>query len=189
MGKKLKIFTPLLYLKLENKSLSVHTWGFPLLLAVFISIIAVILPESVNVYGDNGLIRSINQLLSILVAFYIASLAAIATFKSDVLDDKFAGEAVKLTVKRSGKTQTEELTRRKFLSLLFAYCAFVAMAVFCAGELAILLKNNITEIIQHDLTLEVAKIIFMFFYAFALSNLLSTTLLGLHYLADRIHRP
>ena len=120
MGKELKIFTPLLYLKLENKSLSVHIWGFPLLLAVFICVIALLLSESVNVYGDDGLIRSINQLLSILVAFYIASLAAIATFKNDVLDSKFAGEPVKLTVKRSGKKETEEVTRRKFLRIASA---------------------------------------------------------------------
>ena len=131
-------------------------------------------------YGDDGLIRSINQLLSILVAFYIASLAAIATFKNDVLDSKFAGEPVKLTVKRSGKKETEELTRRKFLCCLFAYCAFVAMAVFCVGELAILLKNNVKAVIQNDLILEILKLGFLFCYAFALSNLLSTTLLGLH---------
>ncbi|MCB1562709.1 MAG: hypothetical protein KDJ75_03965 [Alphaproteobacteria bacterium] len=189
MSKKLKIFTPLLYLKLENKSLSAHTWGFPLVLALFISVIALLLPENVNVYGDNGLIRSINQLLSILVAFYIASLAAIATFKSDILDGKFSGEPMKLTVKRSGKKETEELNRRKFLCLLFAYCAFVAMTVFCIGELAVLLKGNVGAVITKAWVLEAAKFAFMFFYAFAISNLLSTTLLGLHYLADRIHRP
>jgi len=190
MLQKLKIFTPLFYLRLENnKGLSAHTWTFPLILTIFIVVISFLLPESVNIYGQNGLVRSINQLLSVLVAFYIASLAAIATFKSDTLDKKTTGSPVTLTVVRSGKKEQEELTRRKFLCLLFAYCAFMSIMIFCMGELAVLMKTNVLAVVTDSLFLSILKFIFMITYTFAICNLLSTTLLGLHYLADRIHRP
>ncbi len=189
MAQRLKIFTPLLYLRLKNKGLCAHTWTFPFMLTVFIVFISSLLPESVNVYGENGLVRSINQLLSILVAFYIASLAAIATFKSDSLDKKITGSPVTLIVKRSGKKETEKLTRRKFLCLLFAYCAFMSITIFCMGELAVLLKENFLTVVTNSHVLGASKIAFAVVYTFAISNLLSTTLLGLHYLADRIHRP
>ncbi len=185
----MKIFTPLLYLKLRNGGLNAHTWWFPLALAVFINIFAQFLPEGINVYGSDGLIRSINQLLSVLVAFYIASLAAIATFKSDHLDSKFAGKPMELTVIRSGKEETEELSRRRFLCFLFAYCAYVALVLFCVGEIAILFKGNLSAFFTEGWCLEFGKLLFMFLYTFTISNLLSSTLLGLHYLADRIHRP
>jgi len=185
---KLKIFTPLLYLRLDNKSLNVYRWWLPLFLAVIICVIALILPQKVNIYEDSGLVRSINRLLSILIPFYIASLAAIASFKRELLELKFAGEPMKLKVNRSGKKIIEELSRRKFLCLLFAYCAFVALFVFCIGELAILLTGNTKAVITEYSLIIIVKFVFMLFYAFAISNLLSSTLLGLHYLADRIHR-
>lgn len=186
---KLKIFTPLLYLKLKNRSLITYTWFIPIILALIISVFALFLPKSMNVYEDNTPIRSINQLLSILVPFYIVSLAAIATFKSDILDAEISGESITLTVKRSGQEVTENLTRRRFLCFLFAYCAFISLAIFCIGELAKFLTDYLNAVKNDDSVWEIIKCIFIFCYAFAIGNLFSTTLLGLHHLADRIHRP
>ena len=72
-----KIFTPLLYLRLENKFLNLYTWKIPLFFSILIVMGIIFLPIKVNIFNLNGVIESINQLLSILVGFYIGSLAAI----------------------------------------------------------------------------------------------------------------
>ena len=122
-----------------------------------------------------------------LIGFYIAALAAIATFPSATLDEEISGNPTQLNVMRRGTQLTITLSRRRFLSYLFGYLAFMSLFLFITG--VALLTADIT-IDSKEINLSyICKLLGASVYFFWVYNTLVATLLGLHYLTDRIHRP
>ncbi|MBL1419558.1 MAG: hypothetical protein COC24_003515 [Alphaproteobacteria bacterium] len=148
-----------------------------------------LLPTKVNVLGAGGFVSALNQLLSILVAFYIASLAAVSSFSSSYLDKKIAGLPIRLNVIHQRKKNVIELTRRMFLSTMFGYLAFISIFIYVLGVLAIQLGADIAVLLEDYIAINTSRFIFVTAYTLLCTNLLFTTLLGLHYMSDRIHRP
>ena len=159
-----------------------------MLISIVIILVLCALPKSIAIIGDRGLISIITNLIQILVGFYIASLAAVATFQKDGLDDLLAGDPVTLNVNRQGKYKEIPLTRRKFLCFLFGYLSFMGIILYFTGAVAELLSENIKILAPAYISLVVVKCVFLFLYLLATSHLFVTTLLGLHYMTDRMHR-
>ena len=185
---KVHIFTPLKYLRLKGKGLGLYQWQLPLIGTLILLGILIITPN-INIFGSNGFIKSINSLLAILVGFFITSLAAIATIESDNLENKLENDGVKLKEK--------SLTRRIFLCYLFGYNSFLAIVLYIVGELAFIFNENIKTLIpNYKYSLNIIElsihscleIPFLIFYTFFLNSLLITTLFGLHYLSEKIHK-
>ncbi len=188
MLQKLKIFEPLSYLRIKNYQIKWFSFYIPLFSTAFFLAVYFFLPSRLNIFGNDGLIASISQLLSVLVGFYIASLAAVATFAQENLDKTIKGEKTTLKQVRKGKIFNEELTRRRFLCLLFGYCSWISIHLFILGTFSKLIENDIQLLIKPEYH-ELIIIIFLSIYMFFFFNLMITTLLGLNYLTDRIHRP
>ena len=188
MLRRLKIFEPLSYLRIKNSQIKLFSFYIPLILTAFFLAAYHFLPLKLNVFGNDGLIASISQLLSVLVGFYIASLAAVATFPNENLDQSIKGESATLKNLRGGKKNNENLTRRRFLCLLFGYCSWLSMYLFIFGTLSKLIENNIQMIVKPEYH-ELLIMAFLCIYIFSFINLMVTTLLGLSYLTERIHRP
>ena len=72
--------------------------------------------------------------MGILIGFYIAALAAVSSFRNDTLDRELSGRPVKLVNARQGKKKEEILTRRRFLAVLFGYCAVLSICLYIAGS-------------------------------------------------------
>ena len=146
-----------------------------------------ILSPHVNILGEGGLVASINSSIGFLIGFYIAALAAVATFEHKSLDKKLAGKPAVFVYYQAGKQWNEELTRRKFLSFLFGYCSFISIILFMAGVFAQIFHDAIRILVptQHHVLLTA---IFVAGYMFVFFNLIITTFLGLFYLTDRLHR-
>ncbi len=140
-----------------------------------------------KIFGDKGLLDLIVGLLQILTGFYIASLAAVATFNKSDMDSKMKGEPAKLSVLVRGVPVTEELTRRRFLCLMFGYLSFVSIFLYFAGGVANLFSSHIAGLLPLKLH-SWAKWLFVWIYLTITANLIVTTLLGLFYMSDRIHR-
>jgi hypothetical protein len=183
-----KMFEPINYLRIRNSHLLWYSYLIPISLSVIFSFLFLFLPKDLNVFGDKGLVDSINGLLSILAGFYIASLAAVATFQNSNLDKFIQGEQAMLRGKRSGKEFMEELTRRRFLCLLFGYCSLLSIFLFIIGIFSRLFKENLKFFIAIQLYKPLIAF-FILIYMFLFFNLVVTTLIGLNYLTDRIHRP
>lgn len=147
----------------------------------------VILSPHVDILGESGLVASINSSIGFLIGFYIAALAAVATFEHKSLDKKIAGKPAVFTYYQADKRWDEELTRRKFLSFLFGYCSFVSIILFIMGVFAQIFHNGIKLAIpiQYHVLLTA---VFVAVYMFVFFNLIITTFLGLFYLTDRLHR-
>ena len=124
---------------------------------------------------EKGLFGQINNLLQMLVGFYVASLAAVATFPNAALDQNV----------RNARLNGVDLTRRRLLSLLFGYLAFLSLFLYLLGALGMLIAKPL-----HVLAIAYpwVRAGLVSAYTFALWNLLCVTMLGLYYLVDKIYQ-
>ena len=95
---------------------------------------------------------------------------------------------VRLEHKVNTETFFENLSRRRFLSFLFGYMAFLTLTLYIVGYVYLIADKYCLNVWMPSWRPLVFKV-FWCVYVFALANLLSNTLLGLFYLTDRIHRP
>ena len=141
-----------------------------------------ILPIKPSIIGTGGIIHQINSVIQILTGFYIASLAAVATFKSERLNEIMKGSDPATLMGPKGE---ETLTRRRFLCLLFSYLVTLCFILIIAGVSAEIISKNLqllpTEVFQG------AKYVALLLYTFLVSQFIVVTLLGLYYIADKLH--
>lgn len=187
MGVFTQLLTPLSYLRIRHPVKPWFDWYVPLIMTTPVFLVLLFLPKDVDIFGNNGLIFIITDLIKILVGFYIAALAAIATFHRDQMDQVLSGDSAILTVNRKGVIKQSDLTRRRFLCYMFGYLAFMGIFIYFVGAAATLLYSNL-QVLPNLWWVIGLKWFFIYCYLFITANLLSTTLLGLHFMTDRIHR-
>jgi hypothetical protein len=142
-----------------------------------------------NVWGADGIISSTQGFVQGLPGFYIAALAAIATFgQQTTLDKVIPSPTPTLHTSYSGTWVEMKLTRRRFLCLMFAYLTAVSivlslLAYYCraiAAPARVLLPASIVDSVSFLLL--ATYLLFLF-------QLVVVTLWGLYYLGDRMHQP
>lgn len=137
-----------------------------------------LLPIKPAILGDGGIIHQINSVIQILTGFYIASLAAVATFNSDRLNAIMDGS-------QPASLADEVLTRRRFLCLLFSYLVTLCFILLVGGISAPIVSRNVQYLFPS--VFPSIKYSALFLYTFMTSQLIVITLLGLFYIADKIH--
>ena len=187
--KHTKILTVFSFLQLRSPDIYWYQWIYP----------SMIFGLGYGIYLFGGqqwfsvdqpkMIDDVNSLMGILVGFYIAALAAVSTFNNASLDQIMKGRAPTLIKLRQGEKNVETLTRRRFLSVLFGYCACLSIILYIFG----VVQAHVTADLPHILWLQTlndwAHSFAWACYLWLLSSLLVVTLLGLHYLVERMHRP
>lgn len=182
-----QLLTPLAYLRIEHPLKRRFDLYVPFFIAAGITLFLFLLPNEISAFGRDGLVDGISGLIQILVGFFIASLAAVSTFQRSNLDEPLEGSPALLAVPIKGKKQKVTLTRRRFLSYLFGYLSFVALFLYFLGLFGTLSVDGVRALVP-AVAHTAVKWIFISFYMFGVANLMVTTLLGLHYMTDRIHR-
>ncbi|GAK26254.1 hypothetical protein [Serratia liquefaciens] len=172
-----KLVTPLGYFFIKHPEKRWFDIAFPVLFSAIIVLIISYMPKHVSLIGKDSLISLVNGILQILSGFYIASMAAVATFQKDGMDEVMDGEPPKL----KGKP----LTRRQFMTHLFGYLAFLSIVLYFVGGALQLAGPSIKDI---ELFSNVyVRILALFLYLFAVSNILFTTALGMFFMIDKMH--
>ena len=184
MRKYQQLLTPLSFLRVRSPELPVYQWQLPAILSAIAVIAYYALPVSPPVFTDKGLVNTVNGLLNTLIGFYIAALAAVATFPNASLDAKMKGRAPTITTFRQDQTFEETLTRRRFLVILFGYCAFISIMLFALGVISLLVAPSFSKVAW----LPAMRLAWLSVYFSMAASLFVATLLGLHYLIDRMHR-
>lgn len=184
MRKYQHLLTPLSYLRLRSADLSFFQWVLPIIIASIGIAGFYALPLQPPLLSDKGLINTVNGLLNTLVGFYIAALAAIAAFPNKVLDETMKGSTPVLTIYRQGRVTEEKLTRRRFLVILFGYCAFLSIMLFALGVVSAMIAPSVVKVPR----VETLRFVWICAYFLMASSLFVATMLGLHYLIDRMHR-
>lgn len=182
-----QLLTPIRYLRIRHSAKVFLDWLIPACISVLATTCLMAFPQPVRLHGSSSLISVFTDLLQVLVGFYIAALAAVATFDRPSMDAPIDGEPMLLYERRNGARVPVHLSRRRFLSMMFGYLAFLALGLYFLGAIANLLAQNLLSVIPVAMH-KVATAAFLLCYLFGISSLFVTTLLGLHYLSDRIHR-
>jgi hypothetical protein len=113
-----RIWVPLRYLLIRHSG----KWKFELLLPIILCAIfsSPLFVEAFrkDALSNFDLLSKTTSLLGTLAGFYVAALAAVATFGRPEMDETMQGP-VTLKHVRGSITYIEELSRRRFLSFLF----------------------------------------------------------------------
>lgn len=179
-----KILTAFTFFRLRSADLRYFQFIYPSVLAVFIFVSHWYLSETMFHINLEKVVANATTLMGVLIGFYIAALAAVTSFPNDSLNSIMAGDAPR--IRERGRSEDAPITRRRFLSILLGYCAFLSIVVYILGSASASIKfaprtNDILEVIL--------KTIWWGGYTWLLSSLLTVTMLCLHYLIDRMHRP
>ncbi|MGL5076636.1 MAG: hypothetical protein ACRDBG_12550, partial [Waterburya sp.] len=137
------LLRPLDYLRIKHPSKWLYDLGLPLILSILFTGFLVVLPVQIEILGESGLVVIFTSLLQILTGFYIASLAAVATFDREIMDSVMAGDPTVLSKKVKGKMEHEVLTRRRFLSLMFGYLSLLSFLLYFFGAFVNLLEPSL----------------------------------------------
>jgi len=182
-----RLFVPLKYILIRHPEKTKFDVVFPAIFACLFSL-PTISPEFRQcAVTDMDLLERSSDLLSILTGFFVAALAAVATFGGEEMNETMPGSPP-VTLRDSYGNEPEELSRRRFLSFLFGYLAFVSLGLYISGFIYYGLNTFVITKYKPDWAIP-SFIVFWVLYGLALGNLLANTLLGLFYLTDRIHRP
>ena len=187
----MKLFSPLSYLRIEHEEKRWYDYRIPVLIASLVAVVYYFSAHKIPLIGSNGLLLQVNGLLQVLIGFYIAALAAVATFTNSSIDEVMAGDPPTLYEEFRGQKIKIELTRRRFVCYLFGYLALVSFVQFCIGLVSILIGKSLGVWIVSISSIELLswlKTAFVWVYSLILFNIITTTLLGLYFLSVRFHQ-
>lgn len=188
LRKHTKVFTVFSFLKLRSADIIWYQWVYPTAAFVVILICFHWFGGQWLSYDSVKLIADINSLMGILVGFYIAALAAVSSFTNENLDQVMKGRAPTLTTVRRGEEIKETLSRRRFLSVLFGYCATLSIMIYIFGVFSVHVTLDGSGLSWVTDALQVIEAFGWAVYTWMVCSLLVVTLLGLHYLVERMHR-
>lgn len=176
-----KLVAPVKYLKIKHREKRYVDVCAPAISAAIVCAVILFAPKPISLLSEDGIVKTLSAFLQFLVGFYVAALAAIATFPNKNMDVPTDGIPLKL----DGVT----ITRRQYLSYLFGYLAFVGLGVVLFSSAILTLESNI-EYLAKDLEklyVHVIKGIVAYVYFYFVSSVLFITLYGLYYLTEKIH--
>jgi hypothetical protein len=182
-----RLFVPLKYLLIRHPEKIKFDLVFPIVFACLF-LLPTFSPEfRQSAITNMDLLGRSSDLLSILTGFFVAALAAVATFGGEEMNETMPGTSP-VTLRDPYRSEPETLSRRRFLSFLFGYLAFLSLTLYLAGFVYYGLHTYVIMKYEPDWAVK-SFVVFWGLYGIALGNLLANTLLGLFYLTDRIHRP
>jgi hypothetical protein len=149
---------------------------------------------SLGLYASNGFIPGIINLLNLLIAFFIAALAAVATFDRPGLDDPMKGEPATMKRRNSKNVIRDHvLTHRQFICYLFGYLSFISIMLLLilygfrlAGPEAASFDWHVTVWSIGVDAKSVLRLLGLFIFFFLFTQIIITMLLGIYFLSDRL---
>jgi len=180
-----RLLSPINYLFIKHKTHAKYSFYIPLLVAALATALFHFASDRVSVFGSSGLFHILVDPMQFLVGFYIAALAAVATFNSGRLDEVMEGTPPRLRIPSGQGSTSIPLTQRKLLSLLFGYLAMMALMTYIVGSISDFTAPLLVEAFP-DSVVQVMRYIATFAITFVGANLITTTLLGLYYLSIKL---
>lgn len=172
---------PFSYLAIKHADKWIYDWLIPFCLALGTLGIAWLCIPVANLGGKDGLIADITNFIANLPGFFIAALAAVATFTSKDLD-KTIPSSPTMNIHYQGHPLIVEITRRRFLCVLFSYLTASSIFIVIGAKIGIYVE------VSNDYFIPFSWGGFLLF-SFALWQMITATMLGLYYLGERLHTP
>lgn len=178
------------FLRVKHQFAAVYTYWYPAIATGCTIGLLFFLARSINAYGPTGLLNQLSPFLAVFAPFFLAALAAIATFSGPAFMDESFQMASPVTLEFAGELgviEPQDVTPRHFLSLLFGYCCVVSLALFLLSVLVPILAPNVAYMFGDYA--ELFGWVFLSLYLFLFFQIVLLTLLGIYYLSDKVHRP
>lgn len=170
-------------------------WG-PVIVAFVLTLLFWLLPVQPKLAGDGSLSRHMITIFAILPGFFIAAIAAVATFNRAEMDVTMPEPAPELKLRTGRDESYVKLTFRMFTSHLFAYLttlSFCAVFLFVSVDLvapsAKFLIGKIPDIGVRAIVEGILTVVYVWIVTWFAAKIVLTTLIGLYFLAERMHRP
>lgn len=179
---------PFHYLLIRHPEKWKFDWLIPFLFQAISFPLFIFYEGQINIFGVNGFVDSVFDFIAILPGFYIAALAAIATFGRKDIDKAMPKPTPSVSIRIGKDKSTIELSRRRFLSMLFAFLTSISFLLALISIFCQTFAVAISAMIPESFRLVVVGI-FVFSYLFMLWQLITATFFGLYYLGDRLHQP
>lgn len=187
-------FFPITYLRIRYgkklKSKFFFDFGIPIILIFILYFSSLVLAQEWPKVSS-GTLKSILGFLTLAFPFYVASLTAVSTFPSDVLDKPFVGgDNQKATLKiynaDEERDRPETLSRRQFMAYMFGYLSFTSLLL-----LAIIIVDGgfgFSNSIANSFPSAAVYIfsVMNFFLWAILANIFFVTLMALRFLIARV---
>lgn len=179
-----RLLQPLSYLKIRHKAKFKYDVVYPFTLAALSGTALLLVGAPLS--GQGGLISKANNIVGILIGFYIAALAAVATFAAAGMDEPMRGDPPRMLFREKGTTYQVKLSRRVFLSQLFGFLTVWSLLTYAAGSAGELVRTSAHHALPKPI-FTIGRVGYLYSYCAAGSLLFVNTLLGVYYLAFRIH--
>ena len=182
-----QLLKPFGYLAIKHPYKWVVDWLYPLILA-FITVVLIVGLSSVKLLvSAGGMVSMILSFVQSLPGFYIAALAAIATFGRLDIDDVLPEPTPKVVVKLRGLENTIDLTRRRFLAMLFAFLTGESIAIVFFSIALLSFGPTIDEFVYSQVSIGHYVLIGALFCLFtSVYQMLLATFWGLYYLGYKL---
>jgi hypothetical protein len=172
---------PMSYLKIKHDDKWIYDWLLPVLLTALCVASTYYLIPLQKVVSQNGLISQLTDFIANLPGFFIAALAAVATFNKHDIDELMANSP-KIEILHHGHPQMIEMTRRRFLCVLFSYLTAISILIILVTRFCLSV-----ELPEDSFVIWAWSGIALFFLV--LWQMIIATILGLYYLGERLHSP
>lgn len=186
---KSALMRPLNFLRVSHQFAKRYNLFYPLILSGLTVVAVEYGSTPLDAMKRDGIIHSFSGIFSLMTPFYIAAIAAIATFSGKATIDKPFEMSSPVTLEilgDSGHWEVINVTPRHFLSLLFGYSTLVSLVLAVFSNLAPLLRDAYEKCDCTSAQYTLPFIIGIFF--FFVFQLVLNTLLGVYFLSDKIHR-
>jgi hypothetical protein len=183
-----QLLRPLFYLTIKDGA----KWKIDFLVPLAASLLTLagifVWPLRPQLFMANGLVTQVLGLLQIMPGFYLAALAAIATFNKVDMDSYMPSPTPTVRITIKGQSLPIKLTRRRMLSLQFGYLTFISLLLFISAIGANALAPSVKIVLSPTYHASAVGL-FVCFFAFMFWHMISVTMFGLYQLSDRMHQP
>lgn len=190
-----QILRPFAFNNIKSTDLNVVRFYIPLAGTLILFGFYLLLPKKPEIIGDKKYLDYMLQIVGILPGFYIAALAAGATFLNPSLDEQMPGrKPPTLIIEKMGQKIDTVLTTRLFICHLFSYLSAASLVLAFAILLAIETNPSVDDAIASNkdlyvivIALRTLQYLYILVLTFYIIKLTTVTLHGLYFLAERMH--
>lgn len=176
-----QLLRPFSYLTIKHEDKWIYDWLLPVIATIATSAFVFYFIPIQSVVSDSGLISKITDFIANLPGFFIAALAAVATFNKNDIDDLMSNPP-KIEILHQGHPLMIEMTRRRFLCVLFSYLTAISMLIVLLVRIFLMLSISTDAFNWAAYTGSILFFLLMW-------QMVLATILGLYYLGERLHTP
>ncbi|MNF99549.1 hypothetical protein D3C84_824520 [compost metagenome] len=183
-----QLLRPFAYLAIRHPYKWRVDWLYPAVMALLTIIFLIFCDELRGVIKAGGVISLVLGFVQSLPGFYIAALAAIATFGKADIDSVLPEPTPRIKVKFRDTENLVELTRRRFLAMLFSFLTAESILIIMLSIFVVSHGGSFAGIIYRGFEVSMyVGWLGVFFYFLLLYQMILATFWGLYYLGYKLH--